>query len=117
MSEDIVHRLRREIPTRGDIGLQQLAAAEIERLRVEWQSMMEHRAEIAAHNAELSGEIERLRMERTVFGVAAFETHEVLREALEEIAELGDVRADEAGVIARRALETYRVARDTKEER
>ena len=32
---DIVVRLRREAPTRGDIGLQQAAAVEIERLRKE----------------------------------------------------------------------------------
>lgn len=31
--------------------------------------------------------------------------HEALVKALEEIAELGDVRADEAGMVARRALD------------
>lgn len=35
MTENIVHRLRREVPIRGDISLQQLAAAEIERLQKE----------------------------------------------------------------------------------
>jgi hypothetical protein len=32
MNETLVQRLRREIPRRGDIGLQQTAAARIERL-------------------------------------------------------------------------------------
>lgn len=37
--EDIVARLRRVVPRRGDIGLQQEAADEIERLRAVLQSL------------------------------------------------------------------------------
>jgi hypothetical protein len=50
--------------------------------------------------------------DRANFIIKAVNNHDALVQALKEIAELGDVRADEAGMVARRALDRVGTGRD-----